>query len=434
MVLAATMAVALLAWAGLALAQTGRYGLPAAAGLTVLFIVALGAVAWRLGGWPGLVADRAELAVLAGVALVAAVLFFPGFAYGAGKDPGAYVSHAIAIARVGSTSYTDPTLDRSRVPAVEVTREDEASRFPAIWIGDRDAQQIVLQFHHLWPALLASAFEVGGYTGLANLTPLCGVLAVLVVTLAVRRAFGLLAGALAGLLLATNMLQVWQAKYPSSETFTQLVLSGALLGIVVALQTGWRPAAGLAGLLLGVSYLTRPDSLLLILLALGVGCALIVTGHFDARAAWFATGLGVTLPYGFYQAYVSARRYTLTNHVPDLPVVLAVILGALAVAVLVRRVASAAGRWAWELLERRPVQRRLGMAVVGAAALLLVLGFLRPWLFGPVWGELRGRPVRTYDEATRSGCPGSSPFPGSAWRWPGSPWWPCGAGGPRPGR
>jgi hypothetical protein len=399
-VLSATLAIAVLAWAGLALADTGRYGLPAAAGLTVLAGVALGAVAWRFGGRPTLVVDGAELAVLAGVALVAAVLFFPGFAHGVGKDPGAYVSHAIAIARVGSSSYTDPVLDRSRVPAVEVMREDDASRFPAIWIGDRDAQRIVLQFYHLWPALLASAFAAGGYTGLANLTPLCGVLAVLLVTLAARRAFGLLAGALAGLLLAANMLQVWQAKYPSSETFTQLIVSGALLGIVVALQTGWRPAAGLAGLLLGVSYLARPDSLLLILLALGVGCVLIATGRFDARAAWFAAGLGVTLPYGFYQAYVSARRYTLTNNVPDLPVVLTAILGALAVAVLLRRVAPAAGRSAWKLLERQAVQRRLGMAVVGVAAFLLVFGFLRPWLFGPVWGDFRGRPVRTYDEAT----------------------------------
>src|SRR6266542_3752465 len=49
------------------------------------------------------------------------------------------------------------------------------------------------------PALLASAFAAGGYTGLTNLVPLLGVLAVLVVALAVRRLFGLLAGALAGL-------------------------------------------------------------------------------------------------------------------------------------------------------------------------------------------------------------------------------------------
>jgi len=399
-VLASTLGIALLAWAGLALAQVGRYTLVAALALAALAAIALGVVAWRAGGLPRLVVDRGELAVLAGVALVAAVLFFPGFAYGVGKDPGAYVSHAIAIARLGSTSLEDPVLDRSRVPAVEVTPEDELSRFPAIWIADRDAGRIVVQFYHLWPALLASAFEAGGYTGLVNLTPLCGLLAVMLVTLAVRRVFGLLTGSLAGLLLATNMLEVWQARYPSSETLAQLLASAALLGVIVALQTGWHPPAGLAGLLLGVSYLARPDSLLLILLAVAVGCALSFTGRLDARAYWFAAGLAITLPHGFYQAYVTARRYTLANHVPDLPVLMVVIVGALAVALLLRLAVPTTGRRVQELLERRRIQRGIGLAVVGVAALLLLLGFLRPWLFGPVYGDFRGRPIRTYDEAT----------------------------------
>jgi hypothetical protein len=398
--LAATLGIALVAWASLALAQMGRFALVAALTSAALAAVALGVVAWRGGGLPRLVVDRGELAVLAGLALVAAVMFFPGFAYGVGKDPGVYVSHAIAIARLGSTGLDDPALDRSRVPAVEVTREDELSRFPAIWIADRDAHRVVIQFYHLWPALLASAFAAGGYTGMVNLTPLCGLLAVLLVTLAVRRAFGLLTGALAGLLLAANMLQVWQARYPSSETFAQLLVGGALLGVVVAIQTGWRPAAGLAGLLLGISYLARPDSLLLLLLAVAVGCALIVTGRFDARAWWFMAGLAITLPHGLHQAYVTARRYTLANHVPDLPVLLVGIAGALAVAVLLRRAAPATGRRVRELLERRQVQRGIGLAVAAVAGLLLLLGFLRPWLFGPAYGQFAGRQTRTYDEAT----------------------------------
>jgi hypothetical protein len=399
-VLGATLGIALLAWAGLALAQAGRYRLVAALALAALAAVVLAVVAWRLGGAARLLVDRGELAVLAAVALVAVLLFFPGFRYGGGKDPGVYVSHAIAIARVGSTSFDDPVLDRSRIPAVVITPEDDHGRFPAIWISDRDPHRVVVQFYHLWPALLASAFELGGYTGLANLTPLCGVLAVLLLALAVRRAFGLVAAGLAGLLLAANMLQVWQAKYPSSEIFAQLLVTGALLGVVVALQTGWRPAAGLAGLLVGVSYLARPDSLLLLLLAVAAGCALIVTGRFDARAGWFAAGLAITLPHGGYQAYVTARRYTLANGVPDLPVLLVAVFGALALALLLRFAAPAIGRRTAALLESRRAQRGIGIAVVVVAGALLLLGFLRPWLFGPAYQMSRGRPSRTYDEAT----------------------------------
>jgi hypothetical protein len=256
-----------------------------------------------------------------------------------------------------------------------------------------------VQFYHLWPALLASGFQAGGYTGLVNVAPVCGLLAVLLVTLAVRRVFGLVAGAVAGLLLATNMLEVWHARYPSSEIFTQLLIAGALLGVVVALRTGWRPAAGAAGLLLGLVYLARADALLLLLLACGVGCVLLVTGRFDARAGWFAAGLAITLPYGFFQAYVLARRYTLTNLVPDFPVVLTAIMGALVLAVLLRRAAPELGRWAVRQLDQR-LQRTLGAVVVAAAGLLLVLGFLRPWLFEPVYTVVNGRRARTYDEAS----------------------------------
>jgi hypothetical protein len=400
LVVAAALGIGLLAWAGLVLANAARYSLVAALALTVPAAAALAVLAGRARGRPRVVADGGGLAMLAGVALVAAVLFFPGFAYGVGKDPGTYVSHAIAIARTGSSSLKDPVLDRGRVPRVEVTREDPVGRFPAIWIKDPDSQRVVVQFYHLWPALLASAFAAGGYTGLANLTPVCGLLAVLLVTLAARRAFGLLAGGLAGLLLATSMLEVWHAKYPGNEAFTQLLIGGALLGIVVALQTRWRVAAGLAGLLLGLTYLARPDSLLLILLAVAAGCVLIAAGRFDARAGWFAAGVAITLPYGFLQAYVLAERYTLLNHVPGFSTVAGVVAGALLAAVLLRRAAPALGRRWLAFFERPPVQRRVGVAVVAVAALLLLLGLLRPWLFGPAHGVWNGRPVRTYDEAS----------------------------------
>lgn len=397
--LTAVLGVGLLAWAGLVLANAGRYRLLGAAGLAGLAAAALGLAAWRSRPLARLDTDGRTLAVLLGVGLVAAFLFFPGFSYGVGKDPGAYVSHGMAIARTGSSSLQDPALDRSRVPAVEVMREDPQARFPGIWIKDRGAGRSIVQFYHLWPALLASGFQAGGYTGLVNVAPVCGLLAVLVVVLAARRAFGLVAGAVAGLLLAANMLEVWHARYPSSEVFTQLLIGGALLGVVVAIQTGWRPAAGAAGLLLGLVYLARADALLLLLLACGVGCVLLVTGRFDARAGWFAAGLAITLPYGFFQAYVLARRYTLTNLVPDFPVVLTAIMGALVLAVLLRRAAPELGRWAVRQLDQR-LQRTLGAVVVAAAGLLLVLGFLRPWLFEPVYTVVNGRRARTYDEAS----------------------------------
>jgi hypothetical protein len=291
------------------------------------------------------VLDPAGLVMLAGLVLVAGALFFPGFPYGAGdKDPGAYVNHAIQIARHGSIRWTDPALERVKdVSLVSPGAQRPAvpgALWPALWLSAPGSAVISPQFYHLWPALLASAFSVGGYSGLANVTPLVGVLAVLALALAVRRVFGLLAGSLAGLLLAANMLQVWQARYPTTEMLTQLLVIGSLLGLLIALQSGWGLAAGIAGLLLGVSFLTRPDGLLLVLLAVATGFALVALRRFDRRAGWFAAGLALTLA----QAYGIAERYTLANGVPPLRTVALVVLAGLAEQARAKLEAAGLGR------------------------------------------------------------------------------------------
>src|SRR6266542_3660733 len=177
LVLAAVVGVALLAWSGLILADVGRYTLSLAFGLALLGWLAVLATAWRVTR-PAIVVDKAGLAVLAGLAIVAAVLFLPGFPYGVGdKDPGVYVIHAIEIARTGSIRWTDLALQR--VQGTVLT--SPGALWPALWVQSPGSAVISPQFYHLWPALLASAFAAGGYTGLTNLVPLLGVLAVLVV-------------------------------------------------------------------------------------------------------------------------------------------------------------------------------------------------------------------------------------------------------------
>jgi hypothetical protein len=403
LVLAAALGVALLGWSGLALADLGHYGVGLAVGLALLAVLIVAALAWRMG-WPAFVLDPAGLVMLAGLVLVAGALFFPGFPYGAGdKDPGAYVNHAIQIARHGSIRWTDPALERVKdVSLVSPGAQRPAipgALWPALWLNAPGSAVISPQFYHLWPALLASAFSVGGYSGLVNVTPLVGVLAVLALALAVRRVFGLLAGSLAGLLLATNMLQVWQARYPTTEMLTQLFVIGSLLGLLIALQSGWGLAAGIAGLLLGASFLTRPDGLLLVLLAVATGLVLLALRRFDRCAGWFAAGLALTLPHALLQAYGIAERYTLANDVPPLRTVALVVLAGLAAALLARWLLPGLCGRVVALLEDRRAQRWGGVAILAAAAGLLLVGFLRPRLFGADYlPGPAGVPRRSYDE------------------------------------
>ena len=401
----AAIALGLVAWAALALANAGAYrlwpALAVAAGGMALVAVAIALSRPR----PRLVVERRELAVLVVLAAVTAWLTFPGFPYGiADKDPGVYVSHAISIVRTGATDIDDPV--QQRLPN-GFRSASPGARMPAIWYYRTPDGHVRthVQFYHLWPALLAVAWSVGNLAGhpigtMVNLDPLLGVLAVLAFFLLVKRAFGLLTGAIAGLLLGVNLIQVWQSRYQTAEVLTELLITLALLGVVVALRTRWRPAAGIGGLALGLAFLARADTLLLLLLAVAVGAALIALGRFDARAGWFAAGLAVTLPHSLYQAYDLAAGYTAANGVPGLPLVAALTAAALVAALAVRRFARPLADRVWALLADERAQFRIGLVLTGLAAVAMLVGFLRPWLFGPAVGLYNDRLVRTYDEQT----------------------------------
>jgi hypothetical protein len=392
---AAVLVVATVAWCSLLLADFHAHSLPAVAAGSVAVLAALGGVARFFGGRLRLYGDRATLVVLAIIGGLAGWMFFPGYHYGAtDKDPGVYVAHGIAIAQTGSYSFHDEVL--ARVPGV--ISASPGARWPGVWVHDLATSTIVPQFYHLWPSLLGTAYDLGGWGALSAMTPLMSLLSVLALVVAVRRAFNLPTAALAGLLVATNMLQVWQAKYPTTESLAQLLFIGSLLGVVVALDTGWRPAAGLAGLLLGIGWLNRADTLLLIFVVTGVAAVLIVARRFDGRCWWFAAGFAVTAPHALWQAYAGARAYTIGNLVPDLPKVATVVLGLLAVAVVLRYALRRPAGGVVRLLRDPIWQRRLGLLVCVGAFALLVLGFLRPRLFGEGYINYPGRVLRSYDE------------------------------------
>jgi hypothetical protein len=354
----------------------------------------------------------------------------------ADKDPGGYVAHAAEIARTGSYAFVDPLLASG--DPVQLTTP--GARFPGVWVrgsktadghcgAGNDGCLIVPQFYHLWPALLATSYEVGGYGGLFATVPVMGVLSVLLLVAVLRRVAdavlapraaedsaalergpprglaGLAAAAAGGLLLATNMLQVWQDRFPTTEVLAQALYLGALLGVVLALQTGWRPAAGFAGLCVGVGWLNRADGVLLVVMLVGVGALLLAVRRWDGRAWWAAAGLAVVTPHALVQAYDLARTYTLANAVPSLRVLVAATVGLLVVGGLlgaldrpVTRALRQAPEGLVRLARTRRVQVGLGALCVLGALGLLTLGYLRPRLFGADLFDYNGRRIRSYDE------------------------------------
>jgi hypothetical protein len=319
--LVAVVAVALIGTASLALAEIGRHDGRVAVLLGVAATGALGVVAWRTDQRPVVTVDKAEIALVGATAVAAAFFFLPGFPYAsADKDPGIYVSHAFAIAREGDVSIPDAVRERGLDPSML-----NGARFPGIWLDPDDPAVVTPQFYHLYPATLATAEDLAGSRGVFHLTPALAGLSVCLLVLAVRRAANTMTAVVFGGLLVTSMIQVWQARYPSTEVLAQLLLAGALLGGVLAIERRWSGGAFAAGLLLGVGFLARPDGFLYILLAAAVVGVAIAANRFDRRSAMLGAGLAVTFPYAAVNAYLLRTRYSDTNDVPHLGVLAAAV-------------------------------------------------------------------------------------------------------------
>lgn len=379
------VAVVVVAEVSLALAHARSWRLGAVAVLSVAVLAVLAVVAIRVGSRPAVRVAPAQLAVVAGTAAVCGLLFFPGFpAAMAGWDPGVYVAHGMAVPRTGAWDVADPVMAVDEpLPGLG------ADRFPAL-VGEAvEADRSTPGFYHLYTALLAPAADIAGETGLVTVNPLVGTLATLGVLLVGWRSFGPLAGVVAGGLAATNVIWAWHARLPTSEMLTVMLVVAATLGVAVAVRTGWRFPAGLAGLFVGATFLARGDGMILVVLvAAGFG-ALAVAGRFDARATWGAVGLAVLLPHGFQQAFHYAENYTLSQglfppHVLLAGILVPAVVGATALGL--RRIGRTPLQAVFRRLDAvcawaagpsgRPV---VGGVVVVAFGLVLAVNAVRPW-------------------------------------------------------
>ncbi len=354
-----------------------------------------------------------QVAVLGVLIVVAGAQFFPGFPMAVkNRDPGVYINHAVAIAREGSDSIPDPVFDTgAEIHVVDGDPQLVTSAGDIQWrrrtyrgfaTDPNDDTALLPSFFHLWPTTLATAFDIGGRRGMFNLTPMLGLGAVVLVFLATRRAFGLVAATVTGGLLAVNMLEVWQAKFPTAEALTQFLYAGALLAVAMALATRWRVAAGIAGGLVGLGFVARPEGLYIVFLALFVLALLWGLEAWDGRASAFLIGLAPPAVIGAYQAYVRATNYVanqegLPSKWLSLLGVVLLVLGAVVLRWLrhhpfglVRRVKAIDPQRAWQVA---------AWVLAAGYLVFLVVAWFRPQIFGNSYRvDKDGVRSRGYDE------------------------------------
>ena len=400
----AGLSIGLLAfgWLALILAEIGRFSISALGLVWVVTVLALVSVRFssrrRAGNWPHLVLDRRECAVLVVWALAASWLFFRPheFVIG-GADAGVYVNLGANIAREGSILIQDETvagLDPALVPALlRAMPPGEAAPYyllPGFYITGAPSGLVTPQFYPLHPVWQAIGYALGGVRVALLLTPLWAWLGCLAVYMTVRRLWGRKIGLLALAGLTMTALQVWFARYPTSEMLTQYLLWTAMW-TWIAWADGRQPRglwAALSGVALGQVLLTRIDSYVLLLLPLLAGLWLLGTRRGRRADFWLfgcvalltvhslAHGMLESAPYFFqqfrYGSGVVARSRAL-------PLGLALLAGA-GLAVMVTWALRPGWRHRSIVLALRLRQWLVIAAAVLLALLALYAYFLRPYL------------------------------------------------------
>ncbi len=342
---ALTIGLVVMGWAAVVLVEFGLYSLTVLLicwlGISLLLVVAIykrdGALTLPAFHWRVALAVRGsgwwERPFLLLWLLAAGWLFLRPHQYitGAG-DAGVYVNLGAHIAQNGRLLVYDETLaDLDPTLQAVVLRPIrnpvvESYFLPAFYVTDAAQGELTPQFYPLHPVWYAVAYGFGDVQSVLRLTGLWALLASLAVYLFVRQISRWEVAALALVGLTLNAMQVWFARYPTSEPLTQFLLWAGLWSTAVWLMesktdlTGFRkpvrsisdrtPArlwAGLAGSSLGSLFLLRIDTLFVLPIF-----ALVVVWQWRRRQAglaWFAGPLAVLVLHSLVHALCQSRPY-----------------------------------------------------------------------------------------------------------------------------
>lgn len=301
-------------------------------------------------------------------------LYFPPSEYIiGGKDPGTYVNEGIQIAQRGQTVIRDPVVAGLPGPFRDLFMPDHGQstyhslRFMGFFVQDPAAGTVVGQFPHFYPASIAIGYGLNGLSGGRQAIGVWAMLGVLAVFVTGARLYGVAAAAAGSLLLATNVVVVWFARYPNSELPMQALLFGALLAAARAREGGGTFFATVAALLLGLALFVRYEVLLAIAAFVAAAVLAPASGQRLGRTFGLVLGLATVpaLSYltGTMQAYAAYPLGFIANNGGWL-LVGGLTVGAVAAHRLMRieRVGVTVRRW-------------LPIAVAVAVAILALYGY-----------------------------------------------------------
>ncbi len=297
---------------------------------------------------------RTEIVLLCGLLVLAAALFArPAEMVRGALDSGAYVNAGVSLGRTGSILIRDRLmrelnndLPGGNSELREVLQEYNRDRFtlrygrmPGFYVLDKQDAAIVPQHYSFFPVWIAIGYQLFGLWGALYATSFLALLAVAAIYFFTRRIFTPSVALLALALIILCPVQIWFARYPVSETPSQLLafvffyaFANFLMGLS-RLRSLERPAADtlisaagaeaarlgtavrlfgvISGVALGELTLTRPDFPFYLVAA---GVYLLIwrlTRTWRSEHWWFVVPLGLLLGVWFVHFLFFSYPYTL---------------------------------------------------------------------------------------------------------------------------
>ncbi len=301
------LALAVSGWLALVLAELGAFTLWRLGALWLPPLLVAGWRARRLGiqivpvnGAPARPAPLIALALASWLALAGWLYFRPHEYVLGAADAGVYVNLGAQIARSGRLIIDDPLLAElppALYPALlRPLPPPEATPyylFPGFYVPGEPPGQIVPQFYPLYPVWLAVGHALGGVGAALRLAGLWAALGGLALFLLARRLGGPQTAALLLAGLTLSGLQLWFARYPTTETLAQYQLWTGVWAAGIWWEAPRRRRAWglLAALAWGGLLLTRIDMVFVLTLP---GALLVLAwwrGRLDRSAGWFVVPL-----------------------------------------------------------------------------------------------------------------------------------------------
>jgi 4-amino-4-deoxy-L-arabinose transferase-like glycosyltransferase len=319
-----------------------------------------------------------------------------------GADAGVYVNLAINIANDGRILIHDPILDNlppALYPALlrELPPTENASviasyyALPGFYITDAQAGQITPQFFHLHPVWQAISHSLGGVRATLLTTGLWALGGSLALFFLARQLVSKTAAFLALAVITISALQVWFARYPTTEPLTQFLLWTGVWTLTLWLKAikENKPEEKrltsllglLAGLTLGQVFLTRIDMYFLLVVPAVLFLWLRQDGRWQSNFNWFFLPLALMTLHSMIHALWQSLPYAYNLFAYGLILIRRnwlIPVAALLVAIVVL---TFFGRFTHQLEKltryRKPI---LITAIIGLVLLALYGWFLRPYL------------------------------------------------------